>query len=227
LAQFAFADAEAAGRRAIELDPNYIFGWTWLSLTLSAVGRFDEALAMAESARSVDPLSPMPLALAGWALNAARRFEEAQEPLRRALELNPRHGLAMWNLGISLTGSGRPAEALTLLERSSDRDADGASLMRGIRAWIKVLAGRIDEARADLEELREWMTYRHVPHYTLAWTLAAMGDIKSALDEVEQSVAERDAYLAYPLFPGNDPLRKEPRFQRALEQLGLRWAIGH
>jgi tetratricopeptide (TPR) repeat protein len=214
-----------AGRRAVDLDPNYIFGWTWLSLVLSAMGRIDEARVAAEAAQSVDPLSPMPLAMAGWTLNAGRRFEEAEQPLRRALELNPRHGLALWNLGVCLVGLGRPGEAAAMLERANDRDADGVSLYRGIKAWVMAVAGRVEEARADVAELREWMSYRHVPRFTLAWTLAAMGDLASALDEFERSVAERDAYLMYPLFPGNDPLRKEPRFQRALKGLGLEWAI--
>jgi len=181
---------------------------------------------MAESALTVDPLSPMPRVIAGWALNAGRRFEQAQHPLRQALELNPRHGLALWNLGISLIGMGRAEEAVAALDQLTDRDADGASLLRAIRAWAKAVAGRVDEARQQLDELREWAKFRHVPRYALAWALAAMGDVESALDEYEQSVIEGDAYLAYPLFPGFDPLRNEPRFQHALERLGLQWAIG-
>ena len=225
LAQFSWAEAEAAGRRAIELDPNYIFGWTWLSLAMSGMGRFEEAREMAERALTIDPLSPMPRVMAGWALNAGRRFEEAERPLRQALELNPRHGLALWHVGICLIGMGRHAEAVTALDRLSDREADGASLLRGIRAWVKAVAGQVDDARRQVDELREWAKYRHVPRYTLAWTLGALGEVDAALDEYEQSFDEGDAYLAYPLFPGYDPLRGEPRFRRVLERLGLDWAL--
>ena len=226
MAQFNWTAAEAAGRRAIELDPHYIFGWTWLSLVLSGMGRFEEARITAESAVPVDPLSPMARTMSGWALNAGRRFVEAEAPLRRALELNPRHGLANWNLGISLMGQGRHAEAVSVIEHSNEGDRDGQTMVLGILAWTKAVAGRRDEAHRHLDELRDAARHRHVPRYTLAWTLAALGDIESALDEFERSVEERDSFLMYPLFPGYDPIRNEPRFRQALERLGLGWANG-
>ena len=226
MAQFDWVAAETAGRRAIELDPHYIFGWTWLSLVLTGMGRFEEGRIAAESAVPLDPLSPMAWTMSAWALNAGRRFEEAEAPLRRALELNPRHGLAQWNLAITLMGQGRHAEAVNVLEHSDEGDRDGQSLVIGMLAWTKAVAGRRDEARRTLDELLESAKHRHIPRYTVAWTLGALGDIEAALDEFERSVEERDAFLMYPLFPGYDPIRGEPRFQRALEKMGMAWAIG-
>ncbi len=226
MAQFDWAAAVTAGRRAIELDPQYIFGWTWLSLSLSGMGRFEEARIAAESAIPVDPLSPMALTMSAWALNAGRSFGEAEAPLRRAIELNPRHGLAMWNLAICLMGQGRHAEAVSVIERYNEGDREGQSLVFGILAWTKAAAGRRDEALRHLDELRDSAKFRHVPRYTLAWTLGALGDVEAALEEYERSMEERDAFLMYPLFPGYDPIRAEPRFQDALRRLGLDWAIG-
>jgi serine/threonine-protein kinase len=224
--QFDWAGAETAGRRAIELDPHYIFGWTWLSLVLSGRGHFEEGRVTAENAVPLDPLSPMAWTMSAWSLNAGRRFEQAEAPLRRALDLNPRHGLALWNLSICLMGQGRHAEAVSVLENSREGDRDGETLVIGILAWTKAVAGRRDEARRHVDELRDSAKHRHVPRYTLAWTLGALGDIEPALDEYERSVEERDAFLMYPLFPGYDPIRGEPRFQKGLERLGLGWAIG-
>jgi hypothetical protein len=59
----------------------------------------------------------------------------------------------------------------------------------------------------------------------MAWALAALGEIPEALDEYERSVEEGDAFLMYPLWPGYDPLRGEPRFQRGLKRLDLGWAL--
>jgi hypothetical protein len=134
--------------------------------------------------------------------------------------------LAIWNLGICLVGKGRHAEAVSALELPSDKGSEGASLMLGILAWTKAVAGRTEDALRHVEELRDWMKHRHVPRYTLAWTFGALGDIEGALHEYERSVDELDAFLMYPLFPGYDPIRTEPRFQKGLERLGLGWAIG-
>jgi tetratricopeptide (TPR) repeat protein len=123
-------------------------------------------------------------------------------------------------------GQGRPAEAVDVLSRASDRDADGAGLLLGMRAWAMASAGRREEALRLLDDLRERATYRYVARYAIAWTLGTLGDTATALDEFERSVEERDMYLAYPLFPGFDPIRTEPRFHRGLERLGLEWAIG-
>jgi tetratricopeptide (TPR) repeat protein len=225
LAHFDWKGAEAAGRRAIELDPSFLFGWTWLSLSLSGMGRFDEAITAAESAVPMDPLSPMGWTMAGWAMSAGRRFAEAEQPLRRALELSATHGLALWNLGIALVGLGRHDEAVALLERAHEGEPAGASLILGILAWTEAAAGRKEKAHHHLDELREWAKYRHVPRYPVAWALAALGDRDHALDEFERAVEERETFLQYPLFPGYDPLRSEPRFQRALRSLGLGWAV--
>jgi serine/threonine-protein kinase len=218
------AGAVEVGRRAMALGPDFIFARTWLSLTLSAQGHFDEALAMARSAVPIDPLSPLAWVMAGWALSAGRRFEEAQGPLRRALEIAPRNTLAMWNLGVALVGSGQHDEALATFTKAHQVEPE-ASLILGMLAWSKVLVGREDEARRDLATLDDWAKHRHVPRYTIAWTLAALGDVETALAEYERSVEERDAFLSYPLFPGNDPLRGEPRFRAALERMGLGWAV--
>ena len=98
--------------------------------------------------------------------------------------------------------------------------------MLGMRAWTMAAAGRREEALRHLNELHDRAKYRYVARYALAWTLGALGDIGAALDEYERSVEERDMYLAYPLFPGYDPIRAEPRFQQGLEHLGLGWAVG-
>ena len=217
--------AEEAGRRGMELDPGFIFARTWLSLILSAQGRCDEAVAMARSAMPIDPLSPLARIMGGWALSAGRRFEEAVPQFNQALELNPRNTLAMWLLGVALVGAGKVAEASSWFERGLQLEPD-SSLMLGLLAWTRALTGRTDEARKLLDQLEDWAKRRHVPRYTVAWTLAALGDVPSALDQYERSADERDSFLSFPLFPGNDPYREQPRFHAALRRMGLDWAIG-
>ena len=105
--------------------------------------------------------------MSAWALNAGRRFDEAEPLLRRALELNHRHGLAQWNLAICLSGQDRHDEAVDVLEHSDEGDRDGQSLVIGMMAWAKAVAGRRDEARRQLDELLDSAKHRHIPRYTV------------------------------------------------------------
>ena len=49
--------AEREFRRAIELDPNYALGRSFLAWHLAAMGRFDESIAEDKRALELDPLS--------------------------------------------------------------------------------------------------------------------------------------------------------------------------
>jgi serine/threonine protein kinase/tetratricopeptide (TPR) repeat protein len=218
-----WARAEEAGRQAIELDSNYLFARSWLSMILSATGRCEDAVTIARSVIPMDPLSAFGWAMTGWAFNAGRRFTDAETALQRALEIDSHFSLALWQLGISLVGLGRRVEALAMFERANHAERR-STLTAGMVAWAKALSGMPDEARSDLADLHETAKYRHVPRYPLAWTLAALGDIESALDQYEVSVGDREPFLMFPLFPGNDPLRGEPRFAAALHRMGLGWA---
>ena len=59
LSRAPWQDAEAAFRRALELDPDYATGHHWYAFFLMALGRFDEALDERRRALDIDPLTPM------------------------------------------------------------------------------------------------------------------------------------------------------------------------
>ena len=57
LSEFDWAGAQKELQRAIELNSSYATAYHWYGLFLSALGRFDEAIAAARVACSLDPLS--------------------------------------------------------------------------------------------------------------------------------------------------------------------------
>ena len=83
--------AEREFRRAIEIDPNYALGRSFLAWHLAAMGRFDESIAEDKRALDLDPLSPAVNADLGWDLYFARRYDEAIEQLRKAVDLDPNY----------------------------------------------------------------------------------------------------------------------------------------
>jgi tetratricopeptide (TPR) repeat protein len=70
------------------LAPNYATAHSWYANTLTARGRFDEALEQPHQASRLDPLS-MPIGYAiGETLIYARRWDDALRQARAMLELD-------------------------------------------------------------------------------------------------------------------------------------------
>ncbi|MBA3318864.1 MAG: protein kinase [Gemmatimonadales bacterium] len=103
--------AEREYRRAIELDPSYPTAHHWYGGVLSAMGRHDEALQQAVTARALDPLSPIIQTWVGLRYYFAGRPEDAIAEYRKALELDRNFAPAHWHLGWAYEQSGRFEEA--------------------------------------------------------------------------------------------------------------------
>ena len=97
---FDFSQANREFQRAIELNPNYATGHQqYGNNTLSALGRFDEAIAEGKRAVELDPLSLVINADLGMNYYYARRYDEAITQLRKTLEMDPGYYYAHVNLG--------------------------------------------------------------------------------------------------------------------------------
>jgi TolB-like protein/DNA-binding winged helix-turn-helix (wHTH) protein len=81
--------AEHEYRKAIELDPNYATAHHWFAEYLALMGRFDEASAEIEQARTLDPLSLIIASDHGVILYYARHYDQAIEQFRTVLEMDP------------------------------------------------------------------------------------------------------------------------------------------
>jgi TolB-like protein/Flp pilus assembly protein TadD len=90
----------------------------------------------------------------------------------------------------------------------------------GVLGWGLAAAGRHDEARAVLDELRA----RSHPAPTVvaeAWILAELGDTEGAWEVLARAEDEAQAILYFTGLPSFDPLRADPSFAALLERLGL------
>ena len=103
--------AEREFRRAIELDPNYALGRSFLAWHLAAMGRFEESIAEDRRALDLDPLSSAVNADLGWDLYLARRYEEGIKQLKKAIDLEPNYWVSHVLLGRCYEQTGRPNEA--------------------------------------------------------------------------------------------------------------------
>lgn len=203
-----WAGAEREFRRARELNRTtpYTHGY---AMTLSALGRHDEAKVMFEEAMLRDPFGLV------LHVNAARERLRARD-YENAIRLAK--GKSVLVEASALVEMGHPDQGLAILNRVADpRDLGGAAVMA--RAMVKL--GREEEARrrgtallrgaTDVKDAGE-----------IAEILAALGDHAQALDWLERARVARLPWLpAQTANPAFDAVRGDPRFLAILRSMGL------
>ncbi len=211
--------AERLLRRALELEPHHVPALCRLALLFSVLGRPDDATAPLQLARDLDPLSPWPLAMTGLCLLSSRRPREAERYLAQASDFDKENTLALWASGLALVMRGRADEGIEALTRASTPSHRGG-FIHALLGWAFAVAGREDQARAVLAELRMGGA-QPSENVAEAWLLAALGEADGAwaiLERVEETCQQT---LLLAGMPGFDPLRAALRFAAMLERLGL------
>jgi tetratricopeptide (TPR) repeat protein len=108
-------ETEAAFRRAIELDPNFVVAQVHLARVLRRLNRHSEADPLYQSA--IDQAKDAPtLVLIADAMQSETRWEDSDPVLRRALKLDPRNPGALFLLGRLLSVNRNYAEAEAVLK---------------------------------------------------------------------------------------------------------------
>jgi eukaryotic-like serine/threonine-protein kinase len=213
-----WAGAEAAFRRALELDPSHAGAHHWYSDFLSAMGRAGESVATARRAAELDPLNLAINMTLGAAYFYARRYEEAMEQQRKTLDLDPAFAPAHRSMGGALEQLGRYDEAIEEYRKGAalSHDLSASSLL----AHAYAVSGRRDEALRLLRELEEAARDRYVSPYSLAAVHAGLGDVDRAFEMLDRAHDSKDRGMSWIFVaPRLDPLRADPRFTDLLRRM--------
>ena len=110
-------EAEAAFKRAIELNPNYATTRQWYSEYLVVGGRFDEAMFEIEQARRLDPTSLIIAADVAGHFYMTRQFDRAIEEAKKVIERDDKFVYACAFLWIAHEQKGEINEAAAAILR--------------------------------------------------------------------------------------------------------------
>ncbi len=212
--------AEAAFRRANELNPSIPmnhFHYAWLLLVLN---RYEEAVAEHELAKSLDPFTPYQSALLGWAYLYDGDAARAEEQARRTLELRPDGGFGLFVLGAALTAQGRTDEAIATHERM----AEVHPWLRWMLGTTYARTGRTEDALRVARELEE-AGPSSLDAFGLAILYGALGDV----DETYRWATFEPAH-AWLVGLAIDPIAsvpreilRDPRFDDLMARMDLPW----
>jgi eukaryotic-like serine/threonine-protein kinase len=215
-----WSGAEKEFRRAIELNPRLTQTYTSYSTsTLRPLGKGDEALRFLRGALENDPLSLDVQREIGEVQLDAGRYEQAVASLQRVRAVDPDFPFATFHLARALTFAGRPAEALSLLERLDGHDL-GRYKPSNVRSGSQlakayVLMGRRGDAEALLAEPND-------APYRLATIYAALGDKDRVFEALERLAAVQQHEVGKTLSsPEMAALRGDPRLTAFRKRFGL------
>ena len=223
-----WAAAEQALKRAVALNPRYVVARYWYAAFCATRMRSDEAIAEDERAVALEPLSVFTNLQLAMVLLAAGRTGSAIEQARKAIELDAQFALAHWLLGCAHAAESRYGDALPELETTVKLSHNMPSMVAALAGGYAE-AGRPEDARRLLGELRARATQEYVSLGCVAAAWAALGETDEALRLLEQAHEERDVSLPYlrdrvqtaAAFGFPPSLRTDPRYQALLRRIGL------
>ena len=219
-----WAAGERELQRAIQLAPTDPSAHVAYGLQLACRRMPDAALSELETALELDPASLVTNFALGWLHTVCGRYEEALVQHRLVAQLAPDFPLSYLGLGWAHVGKQMYGDAVAHFTTAGNL-LKARSLLSGSMGYCY---GRLDEKDEALQQLRlleqesnAEARQQLVPLNTAA-IYAGLGDKDRALRYVEE-VVESHSPLAplWTLNPEFDSLREEPRFQEALQRMGV------
>jgi len=210
-------------KRAIELNPNYATAHMWYAEYLSLTRRHAEAIAEAQRAQQLDPLSPVirvVLATYGGYFYA-RQYDEAIRTLRDAVSLFPAYPQPYRCLVAVYEAKGMYQEAIAAYQKAESLSGASPAEVAALgQAYAK--GGTRGYYLWKIEKLREKSKHDYVRPVDLAYLYAGLGEKDQAFSYLEKAYQDRDFMLnLLQIEPAFDPLRSDPRFQELLRRMNF------
>jgi len=211
-----FAGAARHLQRALHGDPSNPDILDSAATLAGFLGRFDDAIAIAQYLVARDPINAGGHALLGRLYVNTGRFEEAIASLRTSLALSPRHLGALSYLGLARMLQGDPTAILKRERQEFPIEALGlVGLVMG-----HYTLGEQAESDAALGELIE--KYHADWAFNIAYVLAYRNEADRAFEWLDRAVAANDPGLAETVsviqFAN---IHSDPRWIPFLRQLGF------
>jgi TolB-like protein/protein involved in temperature-dependent protein secretion len=214
-----WSSAERELKRAIELKPNSPEAHQFYSDYLSVMGRPDEALAEAERARTLDPLSIIAKTILIWQFFVSHQYDRVIEHCREVLKTEPNFLIQM-HLWRALRRKNMLEEAWVECKKFFN-----LFISREIAEAMECSyaeSGYEGAMRTAAKNLVEQSKQRYISPCMIATIFAHAEDDDETLQWLEKAYEERDQYFySIRMDPDWDRVHSNPRFKALLKKIGL------
>jgi choline-sulfatase len=185
--------AQLTFQQALALWPQSAATWRFLAQVMQQRGALPQALRACDEALKLDPNSPEAAKLRPELERAAKQQQAKIAKLRQQVQTQPGAVESVLTLSEQLSASGRPAEAIRVLQDALSKTPDNANLANAL-AWIR--ATTPEEKLRDSREALNWARVAcqgdnasNPAHLdTLAAALAASGAFDEAIQTAEHAM---------------------------------------
>ncbi|HYN06162.1 MAG TPA: protein kinase [Vicinamibacterales bacterium] len=187
--------AEQAFKQSVALNSNNAEALSYYALFLAFEGRADEALARAQRALEIDPLSPLINMTVGWAYFSTGRSDAALDQVGKMIEIEPDFYGAYWLKGAIRMAEERYADAVEELKRAVS--LGGHPIVVADLGSAYGLAARREDAVRILDQLLEMRRREYVPATCIARVYSRLGEIEKAIEWLETAFDERNGEMVF------------------------------
>ena len=214
-----WAGCDEAYRRSFLMDPNNSRSLGTFGIINCILGRKDAAMDLFQRSREADPLAAYPYAMSGSGFVVLGEPDEAVSLLEQSLAFERDNSLALWTYTEACIALRKFDEGIAAAETAVTLSRRGDFLL-ALLGWALASAGRTDEARAILVELRNRPPNSPKLVHE-ACLLGALGDKDAAFEILSRATDEFAPMACYVRMPCYDRLRDDPRFATHVKDLDL------
>ena len=214
-------NSEKLLNQAIEMKPSFFLAYIWLSQTLEAMNRQDEAISRARFAKQLNPLSLAASLNLGWQLFQAGKNIEANSEIDKLIEFNPNFWGGHWMKGHIYNQQESYKNAIEEFEQAVELGG-GHSLPMSALGYTYAVAGMPDEARRIIAEMEILSKDVYVSPYHVATVYAGLNEPDLMFEWLERAYRVRARSLAWMQVRREmKPFHGDSRYQNLLKRIGI------
>jgi len=210
--------ADREFKRALDLDHNYAPAHHWYSMYLALQGQKKEALAEAEKAYELDPLSSVVGANLAKILQETGQDDKAIAQAKKTLDLDPDSAVTHAVLGISYEDKRMYPQAIAEYQNALQLGGSPAEI-RGLLGYAYAVSGNRADAEKTIAELKALLPQQSRAALDLAVVYSGLGDKESALSWLQKA---QELHVSDLIGIGQDPHFVELRTDRRFQSLAQR-----